>query len=50
MGLGVQVLIEVLIMFTLTLIRLEGILMTMPVTHWVWKQHDTRRESKSLAF
>lgn len=49
MRLSVQVLIEVLITFTL-FIYLVGVLMTMPVTHCVWKQHDTWREGKSPAF
>lgn len=50
MSLSVQVLLEVLIMFTLTSIRLEGILMTLPVTHCAWKQCDAPRESRSPAF
>lgn len=49
MRLSVQVLIEVLITLTL-FIYLVGVLMTMPVTHCVWKQHDTWREGKSPAF
>lgn len=43
--LSVQVLIEVLIMLSL-FICLVGVLMILPVTHCVWKQHDIDMERK----